>query len=310
MQAPLVCLNGEWLPFSEARLPIYDLGLMQGATVTERLRTVRHQPYLVDEHLHRLEQSLALVGWNPHVSRGELADIITGVAQRNATLIPAEADLSIVLFVTAGQVPGESNGLISQSRPTWCVSSAPLPLRKWGVQFQNGVHLAIPQTRSLPATVIDPHIKMRSRLHWLIAEQEAREINPEAAALLLDQQGFLTETSTGNLFVVSHGELCTPRADTTLLGISQAQVIRLAGELEIPVTRRDLDVDALLQADEAFLTSSTYCLLPVSRVNQLAIGTGVPGPITRRLMQQWSSEIGLDFEQQALQALQSDSVVV
>lgn len=299
---PLAYLNGELVTFNEAVLPVYDLGVMQGATVTERLRTVRHQPYLVEEHIQRLENSLKAIGWGLPQDTGPLAEVVSELALINCNLIGPNDDLGIVIFVTAGQSLWDSNGLIHSSRPTVCVYTTPLPLQHWKPAYESGISLATPAIRQLPNNVIDPRIKHRSRLHWAIADQSVRQNYPGGAALLLDQNGFVTETSSGNLFVVKEGTLCTPREEQTLGGIAQAQVMRLAQARGWNVERVDLTVDDVTHSQEAFLTSSTYCILPVSQLNGIPIGTSLPGPITKMLIDAWGMEMGLDFERQVLEA--------
>lgn len=307
---PVTCfLNGKILPFAEAKLPVFDLAVMQGATVTERLRTFAHQPYDVCEHLDRLRTSLDLVKWKHLPDLTNLANVIADVTQRNCQTISAQEDLSIVVFVTAGQALGDANGLIQASTPTVCVYTAPLPLANWATSYQQGVDLIVPEIRQISIRSLDPQIKMRSRLHWQMADQEAREQNPRALAVLLDENGFLTETSSGNLLMVKNGCVQTPRKEVTLNGIARGHVVELCAELGIPVQFTDLSVSSVADADEAFLTSSTYCILPVATLNGQRIGTSRdadhacgPGPITQQLIRAWANLIGTNFVEQALAA--------
>lgn len=292
---PIAYLNGTFVPFREAVLPVYDLGLVQGATLTERLRTVHQVPYLLGEHLERLAGSVRRCGWSDVPASEELAGVVDVLTRRNALLISPEEELSIVVFVTAGQAISDANGLARESRPTVCVHSSLLPVEKWSAGYRHGIDLVTPEIRQIPPESLDPTIKSRSRLHWYLADREAADRQPGSMALLLDQQEFVTETSSGNLFVVREGTLCTPRAESTLPGIAQAYVMQLAQRLGIPVQRADLTVADVTTAEEAFLTSSTYCILPVSRLNGERIGHAVPGPATRRLTSTWSDEMGLDF---------------
>lgn len=297
---PITYLNGELVPFSKARLPVYDLAIMQGASVTERLRTFRHQPFQVKEHLARIHKSLRMVGWKNIPNFNSLIDIIQNVCEHNSRLVDSTEDLSIVIFISAGQGVGDSNGLISESEPTVCVYSAKLPFSRWVSGYQSGTHLVIPDIRQIPRTSLDPRIKMRSRLHWQIADQIAREQHPGAMALLLDEHDHLTETSSGNIMVVKDGVLLTPREEATLSGISRRNVIELCEELEVDVAFQNLTAYDLYQAEEAFLTSSTYCIMPVATVNGQPIGMTAPGRLTNKLTQLWSEKVGLDFVAQAM----------
>lgn len=297
---PVAYLNGQWLPFPDLRLPVFDLGIMQGATLTERLRTVRHEPYLVEQHLDRLQHGLKLVGLTIPESPPELAKIIDELVERNRKLIATDGDVAVVLFVTAGIAAGDAQGFgPAESRPTVCLYTAPLAFASWATWHDRGVSLVIPQVQQLPAEVVPASIKHRSRLHWYLADRMARETQPGSMALLLDNHGCVTETSSGNLFVAQNGEVITPTERATLPGISQKVVLDLCTEMGIPSRRADLTPNDVTSANEAFLTSSTYCIVPVAALNGQPIGAAVPGPVTQRLLTAWSSRIGVDIARQA-----------
>src|SRR5205823_400528 len=111
----------------------------------------------------------------------------------------------------------------------------------------------------------------RSRMHYYLADQEARLVDPDAIALLLDLDGNLTETSGANFMIVERGTIVAPTTANTLPGVSRAMVIGLAAKLGIPFVERDLQVYSAINADEAFLTSTPYCVMPVTRINGIAI---------------------------------------
>lgn len=297
MAEPRAYLNGEWLPLSQARLSILDLGL-QGIAVAEMIRTFHHRPFRLEQHLQRLQHSLEAVGFDPGLSLSELADIGERLVRENSRLIPAAHDLGLVYFVTAGVNPtylGAAGGQLR--RPSVGVQTFPLPFELWAAKYEAGQRLVIPQIRQLAAEALDPTIKHRSRLHWHLAEREARLVDPQANALLLDQQGHLTETASGNLCVVRGGVILTP-AENALKGVSLQVVAELAADLEIPLRRVDLPPSDALAADEVFTTSTPYCLLPVTWLNGCEIGDGAPGPVFRKLLATWSELVGVDIAEQ------------
>jgi branched-subunit amino acid aminotransferase/4-amino-4-deoxychorismate lyase len=212
-------------------------------------------------------------------------------------------ELVINVFITAGESEVHSAGLaVHPGRPTVCVSSRPLDDRSCAAQYAQGLALSVPSVRHIPAAIIDPHIKYRSRLHWYLADQESRRIDPGSEALLLDLDGYVTETSRGNIFGVFQNELKTPSAATTLAGVSQEVVLELAGPLGLRASRSNMTVEEIASADEILLSSTTACLVPVTRLNQAPVGSGKPGPIWRRLIDAWSASVGVDIVQQALSA--------
>src|SRR5262249_38190155 len=123
-------------------------------------------------------------------------------------------------------------------------------------------------------------------------------IDPDAGALLLDLDGNVTETSGANFLMVREGTIVSPPLRDILPGVSRATVIELAAELRVPFVERDFPVDDALKADEAFLASTPYCLMPASRLKEAVIGNGTPGPVYRRLIDAWNRLVGLNIERQ------------
>src|SRR5207248_7146498 len=156
-----------------------------------------------------------------------------------------------------------------------------------------------------PPQCCDPKMKYRSRMHYYLADQEARLVDPQASALLLDLAGNVTETGGANFLIVERGTVVSPTTVNTLPGISRAMVIELAGRLRVPFVERDIQVFDVVNADEAFLTSTPYCLMPVTKVNGVLIGDGRPGPLFRRLLAAWGEEVGLDIAKQVLEGARS-----
>jgi len=297
MTEPIAYLNGKMIPISEARLSVFDLGVVLGASVTEMIRTFRHQPFRLDQHLIRLGHSLDRVGFPYDMPSDQLRAIVTNVVSHNCELIPETHDLGIIIFITAGQnltylgLAGRQQARTASV----CVHTFPLPFELWIQKFNDGQHLVTPNIRHIPSESIDPTIKVRSRLHWYLADQQARQTDDSASAVLLDHDGNITETSTGNIFVVHGGQIQTPSPQTTLGGISQQVLSELARSLGYEITHADLRVDDVLAADEVFTSSTPYCLLPVTRFNQQRIGTGRPGKVFGRLVVAWSELVGIDI---------------
>ncbi len=170
----------------------------------------------------------------------------------------------------------------------------------------------MPAVRHVPAACVDPRIKQRSRLNWWIAEQEARQIEPGASALLLDADGFVTETAGANLLIVRDGAVFSPPRDAVLNGVSLRVVEELCKELGIPFEEARLTVEDCRGADEAMLACTSYCLAGVRRV----AGADLPWPphptlspqggegrvrgIRHRLLDAWGRRVGVEIERQIL----------
>jgi branched-subunit amino acid aminotransferase/4-amino-4-deoxychorismate lyase len=261
----------------------------------------------LDEHLARLERSLQIAEIDPRRTRADLAAIAEDLVARNHRLLDATDDLGLSIFVTPGQYPAyAASGLDPEGvggdlgEPTVCLHTYPLPFAHWAQKYRTGQSLVTTGAEQVPATCWPPALKCRSRMHYYLADRRAAQVEPGARALLLDQEGFVTETSTANVLVYRKGEgLLSPPLERILHGISMDVALDLAAGLGIPATQRKLTVDDLAGADEVFLTSTPLCLLPVTRLDGRPIGGGAPGAVYGRLLRAWSERVGLDIVAQA-----------
>ncbi len=299
---PLVYLNGQWIPASAASLKIYDAGLVLGATVTEMTRTFRHVAYRLEDHLRRLLRSLKYTRMDIGLSLDGLTEISLKLIEHNAQLLSPDQELGLIHFVTAGEFPVYAGSAAGGARltPTVCAHTFPMPFELWAKKMREGVHVVTPSIRHVPPQCYDPKMKYRSRMHYYLADHEARLVDPEAVALLLDLQGNVTETGGANFLIVERDTIVSPTLTNILPGISRQTVIELAERLGIPFVERDFQVHSVMNADEAWLASTPFCLLPVTRINGVPIGDGKPGPMLRRLLDAWSREVGVDIAAQIL----------
>ena len=297
MTEPIAYLNGETVSISEAKLSVFDLGIMQAATVTEMIRTFGLRPYRLDDHLDRLFRSIDAVGFSMQLDRSDLRQVVEDIVSHNAKLIDPRLDLGVSVFVTAGTSPIAPEGIAHEGL-TVCVHTYLLPFRHWADLYETGQQLVVPRIRHIPPESLDPRIKTRSRLHWYLADRQAKLIDASSRAVLLDQYGHITETSTGNFFAVIDGCILTPSEKTTLGGVSQMVINELAAELNIECDDADLRADDTIIATELFTTSTPYCILPVTRFNGHSINGGVPGPVYLQVLSAWKEAVGVDIMEQ------------
>ena len=300
MPTPLAYLNGRLLPQSDAALPLHDAGFVWGATVTDLVRTFRHRPFRLGDHLSRFRRSCELARVPLAASGDELARVADELAAHNAALLGPDDDLVLVLFATPGPVGyylGEPGGP-GDGTPTLGMHTFPLPFARYRRLFAEGARLVIPAVRAVPAASVDPRVKQRSRLHWWLAQQEARQRGPGASALLLDADGCLTETAAANFLLVREGTVLSPPAGRVLGGISLQVVRELCAELGIAFAERRLVPDDIRGADEALLTGTSFCVAGVQRVD--AVELPWPGPVWRRLLAAWGGKVGVDIGRQIL----------
>jgi branched-subunit amino acid aminotransferase/4-amino-4-deoxychorismate lyase len=267
---------------AELAVPIYDAGFVLGATVAEQLRTFGGKLFRLDDHLRRLFRSLEIVGVEPGLSAEQLAEIAREVIARNRPRVEPGDDLGLGIFVTPGAYANR------------------LQFGQWADKFTRGESVVVSHVRQVPASCWSPELKCRSRMHYFLADQDARRRDPGARAILLDQEGFVSEATTANLVLYREGEgLVCPPQEKILPGISLMVLRELAAEQGIPFTHRDVLPDELCAADEVLLTSTSICVQPVVRCNHKPIGAGEPGAVYRKLLAAWSARVGLDIAEQA-----------
>ncbi|HZT30988.1 MAG TPA: aminotransferase class IV [Bryobacteraceae bacterium] len=304
--SPIVFLREKFVPAADAHISIYDCGIVLGATVTDLLRTFRHEPYALDPHLRRFYESCKYARLAPPISPQQATEAVRHLVANNASVLPSGGDLAVVLFITPGENPIYAGSATpgAPMRPTFCIHSFPLPFELFRGYFEQGIHLVTPSTRHVPPQCLDPKIKNRSRLHWWLAEQEAHLVDPAAMPLLLDLDGNLTEVGGANVLLVKDGAVLSPSSRNILRGVSRQIVMRLCAQLGIPFQERELQLHDALTADEMFVTTTPYCMAPVTRVNGIPIGSGaVGGLVFEAILRAWNAEVGMDIRAQVTRAV-------
>lgn len=283
-------LCGEWIPEHQIAIAPDDLGFTLGVTVTERLRTFADEVFRKPQHLARLARSLEVIGLPAEALVAEFDAAIDEFLRRHRDQWAEGDDWAIVLFATPGR----------GQRPTTCVHGLPLPFADWAHQYDRGVSLRLSQHRQVPPNCWPAELKCRSRMHYYLADLEARRLDPTARALLLDQEGYVGEASTANVVAwFPDRGLVTPRYEKVLPGVSMAIVEEIATAAGISFTQQDLPPNEFLAADEVWLTSTSVCILPVASCDGQPIGSGQPGPMFKQFLAAWSDLVGLDIQAQA-----------
>jgi branched-chain amino acid aminotransferase len=298
MSEPLAFLNSHFLSQSQASLPLHDAGFVMGATVSDLCRTFRHQLFRWPDHLARFRRGLDATGIQPDLSDQQTTNLAEKLVEHNARLLDKNQDLALIVFATPGSIgyyAGQPGGA-GDGPPTFGMHTFPLPLDRYRHFHEQGIHLVVPQTRHVPLECADPHLKQRSRIHWWLAQKQAQAKEPGSQALLLDLDGHVTETASANFLIVRKGVVVSPRWENILEGISLFVVRELCGELGIRFEEDKLTVTDCLNVDEAFLTSTPYCLAPVSRLEGKPLP--LPGPVFQRLLSAWSEKVHMDIRGQ------------
>ncbi len=299
-------LNGGFIPDSECKVHVADRGFRVGDVVFDVERTFNGKVFRLREHLDRLYRSLKYVRIDPGLTQEQMEELTLEVLARNEPLRETGGDFSMTQFVTRGSGARVTDRL----PPVVGIRAQPIDFSCHARFYREGAHVVFPRTRSYPAQSLDPKVKHYSRMNFALAELEATDVDPDAYAVLLDQEGSITEGVSSNFFLVTNGVLRFPTDRAILQGISRMTVLELAGQLGIPVSEEDLQPYDAYTADEAFLTTTSFCILPVGRIDKRPLGAGAPGPITRRLQEAWSALVGLDFVEQALSHIPGERLAV
>jgi len=299
---PQAYLNGQWLPASQASIGLADAGFVLGATVSEQLRTFGGKLFRLEAHLDRLERSLAITGVTPGITRQEFQQIAMQLAETNHVRLPPGSDLGLAILVTPGLYGSFAHGA---SRPTVVLHTYPLSFARWAEKYNTGESLSASTVELVSLRSWPAELKCRSRMHYYLAELEANRRHPGSRAVLCDALGNVRETANANVLLANIESgvttLISPPRGTILPGISQGVVAELTDAAGWKFEERDFTLDELADADEVLLTTTPWCVLPVSQYEGRPIGEGSPGPVYTRLMEAWCQLVGIDIVKQAQQ---------
>jgi branched-chain amino acid aminotransferase len=270
-------IDGRVLPEHEAKVSAFDNGFAFGDSVYETLRTYAGRVFTLGRHLARLRRSAGRLGFTIPQSDAEIDGRI------NAVLMAANNPESYVRLIVSRGLGDLSYHFDRVKGPTFAILVKPLePFAE--AEFSEGIKVALVSIRRNPKWALDPAIKSSNLLNNVLATREA-QAQGGSEAILLNERGEIAEGAGSNLFVVQNGTLKTPPLEAGLLeGITRALVLELCHQLKISVQQTSLRAEDLLQAEEAFITSTLKEVMPIARVGEATIGSGKPGPITLRLL--------------------------
>lgn len=295
--------NGKIVPESQVLVSFRDRSFKYGDGVFDMTRTFNGHIFKLKEHLDRLFRSLKYVGIDPGLTVDEFAQISKEVVERNLHLLGPGEDFWVGQRVTRG-VDVVGGDFWQNSGPTVIVECTPLPLKARAPLYRDGIEVAFPSVQRIPPECLSPNVKSHNYLNMIVADQEVRSFNPKAWAVLLDTRGFLCEGQGSNIFLVKDGVLYTPKEQYVLAGVSRQTVIELAEQLKLKLVEDDLTPYNAFTADEAFITSTSFCICPVRSFNNKIVGDGrVPGPVTKKLTDAYVDLVDCDFVEQYLRHL-------
>lgn len=271
-----IYLNNKLVIAEEAKISVYDHGFLYGDGIFETMRAYGGKVFCLEEHLDRLFDSAKLISLQMLWTKEELAKAICATIKRN------QLDSAYVrLTVSRGKGP---IGLDPQlcPEPTLVIMARPF-IPKQEI-YEAGVKVITVETRRIPPKAINPQIKSMNFLNNILAKIET--ISSGAfEGIMLNYEGWITEGTVSNIFIINGNYLQTPSADSgILMGVTRNTVIALAANLGLLVKETFLARDDLYQSEEVFLTNSSGEVIPVVQVDDQVIGSGKPGSKTLELL--------------------------
>lgn len=271
--SPTVYLNGDFLPVDQARVSVLDRGFLFGDGVYEVIPIYAGRPFRVQQHLQRLDQSLAGIHLdNPLDHAGWLALFAELIARNGG------GDLQLYLQVTRGAAPTRDHAFPREPQPTVLVMSTPQEPPPAELQKQ-GIHaMSVEDIRWSWC-----HIKSINLLPNILLRRQAFEAGADEAVMVRD--GEVTEGAASNIFALVDGEIRTPPKSHLLLpGVTRDLLLELCREAGLACAEGPLDLDQLRRADEVWISSSTRELVAITHLDGRPIGSGRPGPVWRRCL--------------------------
>lgn len=286
-----VYINGEIVPLKDAKISVFDRGFQYGEGVFEGIRCYDGKIYKLDEHVQRLFDSARAIHIQIPLSKEDMKKAIKDTARANGF-----KNAHIKPMVTRGV--GWKLGFNPEDvdRPTIVIIERPITGALYGGE-SGGIRLAVVSVRKIPACCFDPRVKSLNYLANILARIEAQASGADEA-IMLDIQGYVSEGTGDNIFLVRRGALWAPPAQSALEGITRRTIISLAKGVSIPAYEALLSMYDVYTADEVFVTGTGAGIIPVIEVDKKPVGDGKPGRITQQIIRLYAEEVkkGEPFE--------------
>lgn len=272
----LIYLDGKFVPREEAKISVFDHGFLYGDGVFEGIRAYNGRVFRLEEHLERLFDSAKTIDLQVPVSKAEFGEIILETLRKNNL---REAYIRPVVSRGVGDL-----GLDPRKcpKPTIVVIAV-----EWGAMYgdlyEKGLKAITVSVRRNPAQALPPNVKSLNYLNNIFAKIEANYKGGDEA-IFFDTNGYISEGSGDNIFVVKNGEIITPPTLNNLRGITRMVALEIARSLGITVKEQNIGYYDMYSADEVFVTGTAAEVGPIVLIDGRSIGSGRPGPITRQLM--------------------------
>jgi len=276
-------VNGRYVPKEEASISIYDHGFLYGDGVYEAIRCYNRVVFKLKEHLDRLYESAKSIKLTVPVDKQELSRIVVDVLIKNQL---KNGYVRIVLSRGVGKMGVDPRNCPKATVVVMAEAREPL----FGENVK-GISAIISSLRRTPSWSLDPRIKTLNYLNNILAKMEAIDADVEEA-IMLNEQGYVAETSTENIFIVKNGVVSTPHPSMGVLkGITRDVILQTVKELNYPLEERSITVHELYNADEIFVTGTAAEIVPIVKISGRIVGDGEVGPRFKSILNQFRKHI-------------------
>lgn len=276
-----IYIDGDYYPKSQAKVSVFDHGLLYGDGIFEGIRAYDGVVFKLREHVERLYRSAHMIMLDIPITKEQMIQAVLETLRKNSL-----KDSYIRLVVTRG-IGDLGLNPKKCAKPTIIVITDTIALHKREAK-EKGVTAMLSWVKRDPVDATSHEIKSLNYLNSILAKIEAN-INGVDEAICLDKNGFVCEGVAENIFIVKAGRIFTPPSYTGALpGITAEEAAKLARKLGYEVKEKNITPYELFNAEEAFFTGTAAEIIPVREINKRIIDTGKPGPITRKLMEEFS----------------------
>jgi branched-chain amino acid aminotransferase len=275
-----IYIDGKYYDQKNAKISVFDHGLLYGDGIFEGIRAYNGRVFKLTEHIDRLFCSAKAILLNVPLSHGEMARAVIETCRRNRI---RDGYIRLVVTRGAGTLGLNPNRC---KNPSVIIIADKIQLYPAELYERGMEIITVPTTRNLHSA-LNPAIKSLNYLNNILAKIEANNAGCEEA-VMLNAEGFVSECTGDNIFIVKAGQMLTPPLSAgALYGITRSVVIELAREDGLTVAEPSLTRYDLFNADECFLTGTGAELIPIVKIDGRVIGSGKPGPLTRRLVDKY-----------------------
>jgi branched-chain amino acid aminotransferase len=277
-------VNGQYVPKEEASISVYDHGFLYGDGVYEAIRCYNGIVFKLKEHLDRLYESAKSIRLTVPIDKQELSRVVVDVLKKNQL---KNGYVRIVLSRGVGRMGVDPRNCPKATVVVMAEAREPL----FGENVK-GISAIVSSLRRTPSWSLDPRIKTLNYLNNILAKIEAIDAGVEEA-IMLNEQGYVAETSTENIFIIKNNVVSTPHPSLGVLkGITRDVVIQSVKELNYSLEERSITVHELYNADEIFVTGTAAEIVPIVKISGRIVGNGEVGLRFKSILKQFRKHIG------------------